>query len=71
MWSSKMKIGKLKELKAWRDERFAEPKPPMRTVQRWAMRGDIPAVKRGKTWFVDLYKEALQSGNPLIDQFLI
>ena len=66
-----MKIGKLIELKAWRDLRFVDPKPSLRTIQDWAKRGDIPAVKKGKNWFVDLYKGACQTANPLLDQFLI
>ena len=61
--------GKLLELAAWREQRFADPKPKKRTCQLWAQNGVIPAVKRGGLWFVDLDKEYRLTGNPLIDQF--
>jgi hypothetical protein len=64
-------MGKLLELKAWREERFADPKPKIRTCQNWCQNGEVPAVKRGKIWFIDLDKELKLTGNPLIDQFAI
>jgi|AntDeeMinimDraft_6_1070357.scaffolds.fasta_scaffold09474_2 hypothetical protein len=61
---------KLMKLDAWRRARFAEPLPPMRTCQDWAATGAIPAVKRGKTWFVDIEREARQSGLDQLDEIL-
>ena len=62
-------MGQLLQLEAWRKKRFAEPLPSIRSCQQWAANGDIPAVKRGRSWFVDLEKEKRLTGNPLIDQF--
>jgi hypothetical protein len=59
---------KLLELKAWREKRFYEPKPSLRTCQNWAANGDIPAVKRGSLWYIDIDLEYKLTGNPLIDQ---
>jgi len=61
---------KLIELAAWRQQRFEDPKPSIRSCQLWAQNGDIPAIKRGKKWFIDLNREAAMTGNPLIDQFM-
>jgi len=63
-------MGQLLSLEAWREQRFADPKPKKRTCQLWAQNGEIPAVKRGKLWFIDLEKESKLTGNPLIDQFV-
>ncbi|MCL1485179.1 DNA-binding protein (plasmid) [Marinobacter sp. M3C] len=63
-------MGKLMELAEWRTRRFAGNPPPLRTCQHWAAMGEIPAVKRGKKWFVDLDKEAQQTGNSLVDDIL-
>ena len=63
-------MGKLMELSEWRIRRFAGSPPPLRTCQHWAAMGEIPAVKRGKKWFVDIDAEAQQTGNPLVDDIL-
>ncbi|MDG5498921.1 excisionase [Marinobacter sp. BGYM27] len=62
-------MGKLMELSEWREKRFSSP-PPLRTCQHWAAVGEIPAVKRGKKWFVDVEQEEKQTGNPLVDDIL-
>ena len=61
---------KLMKLDAWRRERFTEPRPPLRTCQDWAATGQIPAVKRGHTWYVDIDREAKQTGNDQLDEIL-
>ena len=61
---------KLMRLNAWRRERFAAPLPPMRTCQDWAASGAIPAIKRGNTWFVDIEREAKQTGFEQLDDIL-
>jgi len=61
---------KLIDLATWRDKRFVDPKPSIRSCQFWAANGYIPAVKRGRKWFVDLNKEESMTGNELVDQFL-
>lgn len=63
-------MGKLMELSEWRIKRFAGTLPPLRTCQHWAAMGEIPAVKRGKKWFVDLEAEAKHTGNPIVDEIL-
>ncbi|WP_413540182.1 DNA-binding protein [Marinobacter sp. BSs20148] len=57
-------------LAEWRIRRFAGSPPPLRTCQHWPSMGEIPAVKRGKKWFVDIEAEAQQTGNPLVDGIL-
>lgn len=61
---------KLKRLDAWRQERFSDPLPPMRTCQDWAATGQIPAVKRGNVWYVDIEREAKQTGMDQLDEIL-
>ena len=61
---------KLKRLDAWRQERFTDPLPPMRTCQDWAANGQIPAVKRGNTWYVDIDREVKQTGMDQLDEIL-
>lgn len=64
-------MNKLMDLSEWREKRFTgDKKPSLRTCQNWAANGDIPAIKIGRLWFVDIDQQARQTGNPLIDQFL-
>lgn len=61
---------KLIDLATWRELRFLDPKPSLRSCQNWAQNGDIPAIKRGRKWFVDLDREIATTGNLLVDQFI-
>lgn len=61
---------RLMRLDAWRKERFVDPLPPLRTCQDWAAQGEIPAVKRGGTWWVDIEREAKQTGVDQLDEIL-
>jgi hypothetical protein len=63
-------MNKLMTLENWRNERFTEPRPSLRSCQFWAQKGEIPAIKRGKRWFIDLDRELRMTGNQLVDQFL-
>lgn len=60
----------LKELSAWVNSRFEEPRPSKRTAQHWCVTGEIPAKKIGGKWFVDTSLEKLETGNELVDQVL-
>ena len=61
---------RLMALREWRMRRFVEPRPSERSCQNWCKNGDIPAVRRGKLWFVDIDQELNQSGNELADAVL-
>ena len=51
--------------------RFPHGGPDDSTIRRWCRNGEQPgAVKRGKTWFIDLDIEEHCTGNPLVDQVL-
>ena len=45
-----------------------EDKPTERTVRNWIVRGDIPGVKIGGKWYIDLDQET--TGNELADTIL-
>lgn len=57
-------------LNEWRKRRFVEPRPCERTCQNWCANGDVPAVRRGRLWFIDIDQEMKQSGNELADSVL-
>lgn len=61
---------RLMALNEWRQRRFVEPRPSARTCQNWCVKGDIPAIRRGKLWFIDIDQELNQSGNELADAVL-
>ena len=61
---------RLMRLDYWREKRFTTPLPPLRTCQHWAASGAIPAVKRGKTWYVDIERESTQTGIDQLDEIL-
>lgn len=60
----------LKELSAWIEERFEEPRPSTRTAQHWCVSGAVPAKKIGGRWFIDTEREKRETGNDLVDQVL-
>lgn len=61
---------KLLALNEWRLRRFEEPRPSRKTCNNWCNRGEIPAVRRGGLWFVDVDQEKNMSGNDLVDEVL-
>lgn len=64
-----MKTGKLLSLEKWISSRFDDP-PSLRTARRWCEKGEIPAKKIGKCWFVDSTKEIQQSSNKSVDELV-
>lgn len=61
---------KLISLSQWRKIRFVEPRPSKKTCTNWCNNGDIPAVRRGGMWFVNLEEEEIMTGNDLADSVL-
>ena len=61
---------KLLALPEWRKERFLPPRPTLRTCRNWCVNGDVPAVRRGGLWFIDIEQEENQTGNDLVDSVL-
>ncbi len=57
---------RLKKLQAFVTEYFAEPRPDLRTAQRWP-----GARKVGKLWYMDLDRwESGSNAETLLDQLL-
>ena len=63
-------IMRLLALSEWRLRRFEEPRPCQKTCNNWCNNGDIPAVRRGYLWFIDLDEEEKMTGNDLADAVL-
>lgn len=64
-------MAKLVPLEEWRKSTFAEPRPSIRTCQKWAKEGHLPGARKfGALWFVDEKSVQTSTGNPLVDQVL-
>lgn len=64
-------MAKLMLLIEWRERNFIEPRPSLRTFQKWCSEGEIPGAKKiGNLWFVDIEINEKTTGNPLVDRVL-
>lgn len=64
-------MAKLMLLSEWRERNFIEPRPSLRTFQKWCSEGEIPGAKKiGNLWFVDIEINKKTTGNPLVDRVL-
>lgn len=63
-----MRLMKLSEYRETRFPKGSRPSPI--TLRRWCQNGDIPYVRRGNLYYVDLDAEEKQTGNALVDQVL-
>jgi hypothetical protein len=63
--------GQLMTLKQYRAVRFARgSEPSMATLKRWVNAGTLPAKMIGGRWYVEVNREAANSGNALVDKVL-
>lgn len=58
-------------LSEWRKRNFIEPRPSLRTFQKWCAEGEIPGARKiGNLWFIDTDLNKTKTGNPLVDRVL-
>ena len=62
---------KLMSVKEYRSFRYTEnSRPSERQIIRLIREGDIPGIKQGKFYYVDIDKEGKLTGDPLVDAVL-
>lgn len=64
-------MGKLMKLETWRKKRFSEEDVPTRnTVLAWIAKGQVPAKRYGRQWYIDVEVEQNTTGDDLVDSVL-
>lgn len=62
---------RLMKLSEYREKRFPEgSRPSQITLRRWCQNGELPYVRRGNLYYIDLDAEEKITGNSLVDQVL-
>lgn len=55
-------------IQEWTERRFAPGSAPTaRTVRKWIDMGHVPGLRIGRAYYVDVMREAAESGDPTVD----
>lgn len=62
---------KLMGIKEYRETRYTEnSRPSEKQIIKLIREGELPGVKQGKFYYIDVDKETNQTGDPLVDAVL-
>jgi len=62
---------KLMGVKEYRNTRYtADSRPSEKQIIKLIREGDLPGIKQGKLYYIDIEKEETLTGNPLVDAVL-
>ncbi len=62
---------KLMGIKEYRNIRYTEgSRPSVRQIIKLIREGDLPGLRQGKFYYIDIHKEAKLTGNALVDLVL-
>jgi len=58
-------------IKEYREIRYTEhSRPSERQIIKLIREGELPGIRQGKFYYIDIDKEKKQTGNPLVDSVL-
>lgn len=66
----RVNVPRMIEVREFKELRYPGVKPTVRTLKNWIQQGLLAGEMRGGMYFVDVSRELMSTGDPLIDQML-